>query len=117
MEYKIGYINDLGQRGWLRVEAFDSIEACQKLKLKIPDSKVLSCNRIATDDSIGKRAYVQRVADVLVDTYGDTLKESGTDVKMAQAVIKSLTEFLFFHPFDISLQEFSKWRKKRLEND
>jgi len=61
----------------------------------------------------GRKEYIKLIADVLVKNYGDTLKESGTDVRMAQAVVSKLKDHLQFHPVDISINEFRKWCKGR----
>ena len=64
-------------------------------------------------NKLGKREYIQLVAEVLTNEYGGTLKEYGTDVQMAEAVINELTEFLFFHPLDIEDEEWEEWKKNR----
>ncbi len=64
-------------------------------------------------NKLGKRRYIQLIADTLVKSYGDTLKEYGTDVAMAEDVLKALTEYLFFHQSDMNYQEFRKWEKDR----
>ncbi len=64
-------------------------------------------------NKIGKRDYIQLVAETLTDVYGETLKENGTDVQMAEAVVDALQDFLYFHPQDMDYQEFRKWKKER----
>lgn len=66
-------------------------------------------------NKLGKREYIQLIADTLVESYGETLKEYGTDVSMAEAIIKKLTPYLYFHPCDMNYQEFRKWKKSRKE--
>ena len=39
-------------------------------------------------NKLGKREYVKLIADTLVEEYGDTLIEDGTDIEMAKAVVK-----------------------------
>ena len=62
-------------------------------------------------NKLGKREYTMLVADVLVKVNGPS--EWGTDVKMAEAVVKKLKRFLYFHPMDISLKEYREWKDKR----
>jgi len=57
---------------------------------------------------IGKRQCTQLIADILVDIYGDTLQEDGTDVEMAAAVVKALSPYMLFSNVDISPKEFEK---------
>lgn len=64
-------------------------------------------------NKLGKREYVQIVADILVKEYGETLKEYGTDVQLAESVIKGLKKYLFFHPVDISGRDYRKWKQDR----
>lgn len=64
-------------------------------------------------NKLGNRDYIVLVADVLVSVYGSQLKENGIDIRMARAVINKLREFLFFHPMDMTIKEFSKWKKER----
>ena len=64
-------------------------------------------------NKLGYRKYVQLVADILTNEYGDTLRDYGTDVKMAEAVVKGLDEFLYFHEHDLPYNEFRKWKKER----
>jgi hypothetical protein len=62
---------------------------------------------------IGEREYIQLIADALVEEYGESLKEYGTDVAMVEAVLYKLEKFLFFDPVDISPREFKKWKRLR----
>jgi hypothetical protein len=64
-------------------------------------------------NKLGQRRYIQLIAETLVSVYGDTLKEQGTDVKMAEAVIRTLDEYLYFHPHDMNYNEYRKWKKLR----
>lgn len=62
---------------------------------------------------LGRRKYIMEIADVLVKNYGSTLKEYGTDVGMAKAVVRSLKDVLCFCPQDTSKKEFDEWAYKR----
>lgn len=64
-------------------------------------------------NKLGKRKYVKLVAETLTEVYGDTLREGGTDVKMAEAVIRELKRFLYFHPLDMKADEYREWKKSR----
>lgn len=64
---------------------------------------------------MGKREYIKFVAQILARTYGNTLKETGTDVLMAEEVIKEMKEYLYFSSIDIPYNEFRKWKKDRKE--
>ena len=66
-------------------------------------------------NKLGKRDYIKLISEILTETYGDTLKEYGTDVVMAEAVVKGLDEYLYFHTYDMDYNEFKKWKKKRRE--
>lgn len=61
-------------------------------------------------NKLGKREYTRRVAEALCREYGSTLREYGTDIKMAEKVIDILTPYLFFHPHDMSIREWNKWK-------
>ena len=62
---------------------------------------------------MGKREYIKVVAEVLCDKYGSTLKEYGTDIKMAEGVIDVLNDYLYFHSRDVPEKEFEDWKKER----
>jgi hypothetical protein len=64
-------------------------------------------------NKMGKKEYLILIADTLCDAYGDTLWEGGTDIDMAKRVLKKLTPYLFFHPQDISKQDWNKWKNNR----
>lgn len=64
-------------------------------------------------NKLGKREYIQLIADTLVEEYGQTLKESGTDVQMAKAVVETLDQYLFFHKQDVPYQDYRDWEKRR----
>lgn len=64
-------------------------------------------------NKLGEKKYVMGIADVLAEVYGSSLKEYGTDVKMAEAVVEYLREYLYFHSLDISKKEFDDWKNKR----
>ena len=63
-------------------------------------------------NKLGKREYIQLIAEALVEEYGDTLIEYNTDLKMAKKVLKRLQEYLYFHPHDMSVADFKQWRKE-----
>ena len=63
-------------------------------------------------NKLGKREYIQLIAETLVDTYGDTLIEGDTDLDMAKAVLKRLSTYLYFHEHDTTPKEFKQWRKE-----
>ena len=69
------------------------------------------------EHKLGRRQYIKLIADALVDQYGNTLKEYGTDVDMAEAVVKKLKKYLYFHHKDIPAAEFKEWKRKRAECD
>lgn len=61
------------------------------------------------------RTYLQVVIEAMTKVYGDTLWDTSTDVRMAEAVIKALRPYLYFHPLKISNEEWLTWRKEFLE--
>ena len=67
-------------------------------------------------NKLGKRQYIQLITKALNDCYGNTLWEDETDIRMAKKVLKVLIPYLYFHPFDISSQEFNEWKKIRTPN-
>jgi len=64
-------------------------------------------------NKLGKRDYIKLIADSLVESYGETLKEYGTDVAMAVDLLKELKPYLLFHPQDVKWTEYQKWIKER----
>jgi len=60
---------------------------------------------------LGRRQYLQMFCESLVATYGNTLVEGDTDLKMATALMRKLRRYLFFHPLEMSDKEWIKWRK------
>jgi len=63
---------------------------------------------------LGKREYVQKIAKVIRKAYGDDeIKDYGMDVKLAEAIVRSLRPFLCFHVVDISIEDYKKWKQKR----
>jgi hypothetical protein len=60
-----------------------------------------------------EREYIQLVADILVETYGDTLKEYGTDVKMSEKVVKALLDNLKAMPEWITDKSYNSWKVQR----
>lgn len=63
-------------------------------------------------NKLGQREYIKLIAETLSEM-DSSLKVYGTDVKMAQKVIKVLDEFLYFHHRDMNYNEFRKWCKER----
>lgn len=74
-------------------------------------------------NKLGKREYVKLIAGPLNRVYGETLVESDTDLRMANAVLKALNDYLFFDKHDMTDEEFKQWkrvrtpRQKRREED
>ena len=68
-------------------------------------------------NKMGRRAYIRFVANALVEEYGLTLMEYGTDVNLATKVVDKLTPYLHFAPeeADLNKKEFNKWKEKREE--
>lgn len=64
-------------------------------------------------NKLGKREYIKLIAEKLTEVYGDSLREYGTDVAMAEGVVDSLQEYLYFHPHDMDYNEYRKWKKDR----
>lgn len=66
-------------------------------------------------NALGRREYIKLIAEELVETYGSTLMETGTDVAMAKAVINKLRPYLQFSEVDIKPKDFKQWEKERAE--
>jgi len=62
---------------------------------------------------LSRRQYIKTVADALVRAYGQDLKEYGTDVHMAESVVRGLSQHLYFGEETISLKDFKQWKKGR----
>jgi hypothetical protein len=67
----------------------------------------------------GKNQYTLQILKVLNKTYGDSLHEDETDLRMAKAVVKSLGSSLRLKLscYDISPKELKSLRKKFLEKE
>lgn len=57
--------------------------------------------------------YIMEIADALVNTYGDTLMEGGTDVLMAKAVFRKIGKYLPWHSY-IDPGDYDKWQRTRM---
>jgi len=66
-------------------------------------------------NKLGRRKYTQLIADILVDSYGETLKDWGTVVAMAEAVVKKMIrrKYLQVSWDDIKLREYRQWQEDR----
>ena len=61
---------------------------------------------------------VLKVSSLLRQTYGNTLLDGNTDIKMAVRVVNALkNELGFYLPFDISRKEFVQKRKRVLKRE
>ena len=71
------------------------------------------------EDTFGKNQYILQILKVLNKTYGDSLHEDETDLRMAKAVVKSLGSSLRLKLscYDISPKELKALRKKFLEKE
>ena len=47
-------------------------------------------------NKLSKRQYLKLISTAMTGAYGKTLREYGTDLKMAEAVLKELTPYLYF---------------------
>jgi len=65
--------------------------------------------------NLGEKEYTQLVAEKLTEVYGEFLREYGTDVEMAEAVVKMLKKYLTCRSGDISEEEYQQWKKMRKE--
>jgi hypothetical protein len=63
-------------------------------------------------NKLGKREYIQLICESLIEEYGDDIVAYNTDLKIAKDILKKLTPYLYFHPHDMSVAEFKKWRKE-----
>lgn len=63
---------------------------------------------------LSNKEYLMLIADAVVNAYGGTLMEGGTDIRMAKEVLKKLTPYLYFHPSsDVSNEDYNKWEVER----
>ncbi len=62
-----------------------------------------------------KLECIQCVANTLVRVYGSTLKDYGTDVDMAKAVVRALGRNLLFEkaPYKRDKKRLEAWAKRR----
>lgn len=61
---------------------------------------------------MGKNLYLSLICQTLVEEYGDTLVEGGTDLRMAKKLFEKLKPYLKINKEDISKKDFNNWRKK-----
>jgi hypothetical protein len=67
-------------------------------------------------NKLTKKEYVQLIATGLNEEYGDTLVEDNTDIKMAEQVVKKLTDYLYFRKESKeSRKAYSQWKKDRIK--
>lgn len=65
---------------------------------------------------MARRKTIQKIANKLCYIYGDTLKEGGTDVKMAEAAYTVMKRNYWLLGRDISVRQYEKWKLKRDPN-
>jgi len=65
---------------------------------------------------LGRREYLKMLCETLVSEYGGTLTEGDTDLDMAEAVMRKMRKYLFFHSRDMSAADWKKWRRKFLSD-
>lgn len=63
---------------------------------------------------LGRREYLKMICETLVQSYGNTLVESDTDLAMAVAILKKMRKYLYFHSMDMTPKEWVAWRRKFL---
>lgn len=56
---------------------------------------------------------LKKITEALVDEYGDTLCDSDTDIKMAEAVFKVIKPYIRIHP--LNERNTYSWRESFLK--
>lgn len=60
--------------------------------------------------------YLKLITETLLEVYGNTLWETGTDIKMAKAVYKKLSSYLPVKKAKHNKQNWKAWRLKLLDD-
>jgi hypothetical protein len=61
---------------------------------------------------MGRNWFLKIICTALLDSYGKSLTEGDTDLRMAETVFRRLRKYLDIGPADISNRDLQVWRSK-----
>lgn len=62
---------------------------------------------------LSRDEYIMKIADTLVNVYGETLMEGETDIRMAKSAFNKIKKYLFIHPHK-NTKKYARWKKLRM---